>query len=243
MSATSDDDECDDSAFTFNTGWGYTAFSVVIICGLYVFGDAYLHPAKRKIPGKLLLLRTLIDVAWALLFFYMIIVYWCYCSTVASDSGASGSDTCQALGCLFALLLLWSLMQFSGICWDMYFTLVNPFRKLVSDSWQMHGVGLAVSLALALTVYADEGYKYRKDYQICWTKNTQKQTTPNNHIVLYLPLSAVIIGGLGIIFWAVRRLQQRILMEVCVYVCVQTVHIACFSDVRAAVERDQASDK
>lgn len=206
MSTPSPTYECDDSGFEFHSGWSYTGIIIVILCGLYVFIDAIRHKEKRQVPGKLMIARTMVDLLWAILFFYMILRI--DCKKIRNDP-----NTCEAFGTCFIFLFLLSSMYFAGICWDMYFTLVNPFRKPLSDSWQLHLFSIIVSLVLVLIVFANHGYKYRKDYQICWTKNTSTTTSPNNLIILYIPLGAVIFGGLAITFWAVRRLRQRMLQE------------------------------
>ena len=198
--------DCDDAGFKIKQTWSYTAIALVIVSGLYVLIDAIKHKEKRKVPGKLMMSRMLIDVIWALCFFYMVLDINC-------DDIKTHPDLCRPLGTIFVFLFLLSLMYYSGLCWDMYFTLMNPFRKAMSDSWQLHLFSIIVSLSISLTVTFDNGYRYRKDYQICWTENTSQKISIDNVIILYIPLGAVIVGGLGITIWAVQRLKQRMLEE------------------------------
>ena len=65
-----------------------------------------------------------------------------------------------------------SLSCFAAICCDMHVSLQNPFRKPVSDRWELHIPCVLFSLSLSLLVYFVAGYYYRQDYQICWNKNS-----------------------------------------------------------------------
>ena len=197
---------CDDSNFTFDSTWKYIAEIIIILCSIYVFVDAIRHKYKRQVPGKLMIGRTLVDLLWAVSFFYMALNIKCI-------DIKNNPSTCRAFGTCFTFLFLLSLMYFGGICWDMYFTLVNPFRKPVSDSWQLHLVAIIVSAIVAFIPCLNKQYQYRQDYQICWTENTSGTPSIANIIILYVPLIAVIVGGLGITIWAVFRLKQRMLEE------------------------------
>ncbi|ETO17143.1 hypothetical protein RFI_20190 [Reticulomyxa filosa] len=112
---------------------------------------------KRKVPARLVLSRTVVDLLFGLLCFIMIEV-------VSSDSPAA--VWCHWLAALFTFFFLLSEAYFVGICWDIWLTLSNPFRKPASDSYQIHVISILVVLALAIFSELINAFQFREDVEV-----------------------------------------------------------------------------
>jgi len=145
--------------------------------------------------------RTLSDLMQALIFL---------CTVESDIDQCTEEATCHVLGGAFTIGLVVSALYYTIICGDLYLTLKNPFRKPVSNSMWIHFAVIMPGLILGIIIGAFKAFEYRQDFQFCWTKYDPGFNLWNLFVV-YVPLSAVVIGGIGVTWWSMRRLNSKML--------------------------------
>eukprot|EP01084_Bolivina_argentea_P075239 136403_1 len=182
----------DDSEWTFEEWWWYTALSLCIVFTLFPIYDFSINKS-RETPSKLMLGRTISNFCAALVFF----------ATVGSNNinKCSSEITCDTLGVLFTIFLIIPAEYYTIICVDLYFTLRNPFRKPVSNSMLIHFIVIILSLIFTIPIGLLNAFEYREDFQFCWTVYKDGFNIWNLFIV-YVPAISVVIGGILITYWS-----------------------------------------
>eukprot|EP01084_Bolivina_argentea_P060133 109880_1 len=208
--------------FEFDTGWWYTALSLCIVFTVSPIYDFTINKS-RETPSKLMLGRTLSNFCLALTFLI----------TVKSNiSQCTANITCHSLGALFTIFLIISGAYYTTMCVDLYFTLRNPFRKPVSNSLWIHFIVIFIASVITIPIGVARPFTYRDDLQFCWTTYSAGFNFWNLFIV-YVPAISVVIGGIIVTYWSLKRLKSRILDDTFELrwkiIKRQTAIVACFT--------------
>ena len=183
--------------------------SLTAILCVYVLLSYFRNKNHRKAPAGLMVSKTTSDLLFAIIFFIMLSLPQ---STVIRYDGSNNemnpAEQCQVLGSVFIVVFITSQLYFIAICYDLWRTLRNPFRKPAADSFKIHIlVWLWAIIMVGATSFFDI-IKYRRTFGICYTCNTGARFNWYNLMLIYLPLIGSNIGGISITIYAVRRLSD-----------------------------------
>eukprot|EP01083_Nonionella_stella_P316555 1148453_1 len=184
----------------FNNIWWYCTILICTSFTLYVLYD-FIIKKSRRTPSKLMLGRMISNYCQLLVFMLTAEYGVTYCSDAI---------TCDILGALFTIFLLISASYYTVICFDLYFTLKNPFRQPASNSMWIHFFVLCFACLITIPIGSAQAFEYREDFQFCWTVYKEGFNFWNLFIV-YVPAAGVIIGGIAVTYWSLKGLNARIL--------------------------------
>ena len=142
--------------------------------------------------------RGLSDLLQVLIFFFS-------ASPYQNESNLKDDDVpCHILGTIFTTALIGSGAYYLSICFDLYLTLTNPFRKPASNSLMIHFIVWIIAAALCGTVGAFRAFTYRQDFQFCFTEYKEGLNIWNVFVV-YMPAAVLGLGGMFMSYWSIRR--------------------------------------
>lgn len=179
----------------------YAALSTFFTaCVLY----DYFMRKHRASPSKLMLCRTLSDQCQALIFL---------CTARSHEDSLSVSPTstsCHTLAAVFTICYIISGLYYVIICFDLYFTLKNPFRRPVSNTNWIHVVVLVIACVVTIPIAVLKSFTFREDLQFCWIPYDSDSMFWNLFIV-YVPQCTMVLGGIAVTYFTLKGLQDTIL--------------------------------
>ena len=181
----------------------YITLAILTIClCTYVVISYIRNKHFRKPPAGLMLSKTFSDLLFSVLFFLMVI------QGGEDDSVRLQGGECQFYGPIFLLVFITAQFYFTAMCWDLYRTLRNPFRKPSADSIKIHISVWIIGAILVGIVAIFDVFEFRSVYGICYTCNTGKSFNIWNIILVYIPLGSANIAGISVTVYAFRRLAS-----------------------------------
>ena len=186
---------CDDLHIMYLIGSILTIFGCSFVISTYMWSAPL-----RQHPAVLIFSRCIFDLLFGICFF---IQYFLDKAKLACNE-----SHCAVLGAIILFCFLCSQGYFAASIRDLYSSLKNPFSQPHKDVTKIHIGIMLIALIVTLFVSFHYSFSYRVDLQFCSIKPSATDINPYNLVLIYIPISALIITSVSVNIYAVRRLTK-----------------------------------